>query len=659
MKGIHRWSRAQSDLSNSVHDQEDARHHAFQGSDSLGADNVSGMTRRLTEPIASTLKATLDLMAWGICLYTTAWIRIRFPFASGADSRILGLIGFTLVIQVAFGVAVGLYRFRWIYGSFDEVAALTLTALLTTATSTLANYFTSPRIAPRSVVLAGGMAALVGMAAIRYAVRLLGERLRRPNPDHPDAIRTLVYGAGSAGEQIVRAMLRDRQGRYVPVGILDDDQSKKRLTISGVRVLGKITDLANVAVTTNARAVLIATPEANAIVVATVTALAEDGKIPLIVKVLPGLGELIDQNIDVGDIRDVNEVDVLGRHQIETDVAAIAGYIRGKKILVTGAGGSIGSELCRQLHQFSPAELLMLDRDESALHSVQLSIEGRALLDTPSLILADIRDADALTKLFAERRPEVVFHAAALKHLPLLEMYPPEAIKTNVYGTLNVLDAAVRSGVERFVNISTDKAADPVSVLGYSKRAAEILTSSVASKSSGKYMSVRFGNVLGSRGSFIHAFRSQIENGGPVTVTDRDVTRYFMTIPEAVQLVIQAGSIGTNGDVLILDMGQPVKIADVARQMIRRSGRDIKILYSGLRPGEKLHEQLIGHDENAFPTSHELITRTPVPNEGIPLPVPISIPDDHDKQLDLLAGWCASERPSQLHSDDSKPSNTG
>jgi FlaA1/EpsC-like NDP-sugar epimerase len=304
----------------------------------------------------------------------------------------------------------------------------------------------------------------------------------------------------------------------------------------------------------------------------------------LTVKVLPAVSELIDGHVDVNDIRDVNEVDLLGRHQIETDISEIAGYLRGKRVLVTGAGGSIGSELCSQIHRYSPAELMMLDRDESALHAVQLSIEGRALLDTPNLILADIRDAETILQLFNQRKPEVVFHAAALKHLPLLEMYPAEAIKSNVYGTLNILDAAVRSGVERFVNISTDKAANPISVLGYSKRAAELITSQIATTAAGSYMSVRFGNVLGSSGSFIHAFRAQIENGGPVTVTDRDVTRYFKTIPEAVQLVIQAGAIGNNGDALILDMGKPVRIADVAKQRIKQSRRRLvrTILLSSL-----------------------------------------------------------------------------
>jgi FlaA1/EpsC-like NDP-sugar epimerase len=598
------------------------------------------MKSRSAEPVVSAVKALVDLGAWGLALYLAAWVRLDFPFGSVPNRALLSVFGVAIAAQATFGFVLGLYRFRWMYGSFDEVSALAITSVSTTIAIYTFNALRVPRPMPRSAILAGGLAALVGMAGARYIVRLMRERWRRPDPDHPDAIRTLVFGAGNAGEQIIRAMVRDRQARYVPVGMLDDDPAKKRLSIAGVRVLGTRADLARVLRSTNAAALLVAVPTADAELISSLTALAEEADETLTVKVLPAVSELIDGHVDVNDIRDVNEVDLLGRHQIETDISEIAGYLRGKRVLVTGAGGSIGSELCRQIHLYSPGELMMLDRDESALHAVQLSIEGRALLDTPNLILADIRDAETILQLFDERKPEVVFHAAALKHLPLLEMYPAEAIKSNVYGTLNILDAAVRSGVERFVNISTDKAANPISVLGYSKRAAELITSQIATTATGSYMSVRFGNVLGSRGSFIHAFRSQIENGGPVTVTDRDVTRYFMTIPEAVQLVIQAGAIGNNGDALILDMGKPVRIADVAKQMIKQSRKDIKIIYSGLRPGEKLHEELVGPTEVIAPTSHKLITRTPVPQITGDFFTPVDIPTTPDKQVDLLSSWC-------------------
>ena len=328
---------------------------------------------------------------------------------------------------------------------------------------------------------------------------------------------------------------------------------------------------------------------------------------------LPGISEMLDGQVGIRDVRDINLPDILGRHQIDTDIASIAGYLQGKRVLVTGAGGSIGSELCRQIHQFSPAELIMLDRDESALHSVELSIEGRALLDTPAVVLADIRDTDRIAEIFAERRPQVVFHAAALKHLPMLEQYPSEAVKTNIWGTQHVLDAARSVGVERFVNISTDKAANPISVLGYTKRIAEGLTAAVAEDSAGSYLSVRFGNVLGSRGSVLTAFAAQIADGGPVTVTDPMVDRFFMTVQEAVQLVIQAAAIGHDGEALVLDMGEPIKIDDVARQLIGLSGQDIEVVYTGLRKGEKMSEELFGDGEVGRRFSHPLISHVGVP----------------------------------------------
>jgi FlaA1/EpsC-like NDP-sugar epimerase len=315
----------------------------------------------------------------------------------------------------------------------------------------------------------------------------------------------------------------------------------------------------------------------------------------------------------VSDIRPVTPADLLGRREAEIDVQVVAGYLTGKRVLVTGAGGSIGSELCRQVRRFDPATLIMLDRDESALHMLQLSMEGAALLDRRELVVADIRDRSRLEEVFEEHRPEVVFHAAALKHLPLLEMHPGEAVKSNVFGTLNVLQVAGDAHVERLVNISTDKAADPVSVLGYSKRIAERLTAWSGTQRSGAQVSVRFGNVLGSRGSVLTAFEEQIRAGGPVTVTDADVTRYFMTVEEAVQLVIQAGAVGSSGEALVLDMGEPVRIADVAQRLIARSGRPVELIYTGLRPGEKLHECLLGAGEVDVRPVHRLITHVPVP----------------------------------------------
>jgi FlaA1/EpsC-like NDP-sugar epimerase len=330
--------------------------------------------------------------------------------------------------------------------------------------------------------------------------------------------------------------------------------------------------------------------------------------------VVPSVNDLSNPaHVQIEDVRDIDVTDFLGRQPIDTDVDAIASYLTGKRVMVTGAGGSIGSELCRQIAKFGPSELIMMDRDESALHAVQLSIHGRALLNSDDTELGDIRDARYVRELFARRSPHVVFHAAALKHLPLLEAAPGEAVKTNIWGTQNVLEAAMDSGVERFVNISTDKAANPCSVLGYSKRLAEGLTSAAAASADGTFMSVRFGNVLGSRGSVLTTFTAQIAHGGPVTVTDPRVTRYFMTIREAVQLVIQAGALGSNGDVLVLDMGEPIAIQAVAEQLIDLAGKPVEIIYTGLREGEKMHEELFGDDEDDVRPRHPLISHAPVP----------------------------------------------
>jgi FlaA1/EpsC-like NDP-sugar epimerase len=374
-----------------------------------------------------------------------------------------------------------------------------------------------------------------------------------------------------------------------------------------------------------ATALIIAVPEAGGDMVRQLSDLALDADLDL--KILPPLEELLDGVVGLGDVRAVTEVDLLGRHEIDTDIDAIAGYLTGKRVLVTGAGGSIGSELCRQISRFAPAQLAMLDRDESALHGVQLAIEGRAMLDSRNLIVADIRDEVRLRQVFEEHQPEVVFHAAALKHLPLLEMHPREAFKTNVIGTQLLLDVSRDYNIVRFINISTDKAADPVSVLGYSKRIAERLTAA-ASRGEGTCLSVRFGNVLGSRGSVLTAFRAQVEAGGPITVTHPDVTRYFMTVEEAVQLVIQAGAVGRDGEALVLDMGEPVRIDDVARRLAAQAQRPIDVVYTGLRPGEKLHEALFGADERGESPGHPRITHVCVP-PLVPETV-FALPDDLD-----------------------------
>lgn len=560
--------------------------------------------------ITSTTQFVLDILAWvlavTIALVMRSYLQAAPDIGKIVKDSLIRVLPTVSVVQAITGYVVGIYRRRWRYGSFDEVKGLILSALITTIILWVIRFFdTSVDAFPRSAIIAGGILGLFFTAASRYSWRLIREQLRRPSAQN--STKLIIYGAGEGGIQIVNTMLRNPSSQYLPVAFLDDNPKTHRLRISGVPVLGGRSEIAKATQRTGATTLLIAIPSADSTVVNEIVDIARDSK--LSVKILPVVQSLDDRQVDAADIRDLTDEDLLGRRRIKINLDEISQYLVNRRVLVTGAGGSIGSELCRQLVRFNPSEIIMLDRDESALHEVQLSIYGRALLDTPQTVLADLRDERAINEVFDTRKPHVVFHAAALKHLPLLERYPHEAYQTNVLGTATVLNAAQRTGVEVFVNISTDKAANPISVLGFSKRIAERLTADLASRTNqGKYISVRFGNVLGSRGSVLMSFRDQITKGGPVTVTHRGVTRYFMTISEAVQLVVQAGAIGQSGEVLVLDMGKPVNIHDVAEQLVKNSGKPIKIEVVGLRVGEKVHEELFADGETDERPRHPLIS---------------------------------------------------
>ena len=584
--------------------------------------------------LSSVLQFVIDMIIWSVTAIAASYARFEYqghhdPFGA-TKSSVIRVIPIVLVVQAIVGYVVGIYRRRWRYGSFDEVGGLVVATLITTSVLFVLRFFdTSLNPFPRSVIFISGFAGLCFVAASRYAWRLIREQLRRPTDQ--TAAKILVYGAGEGGIQMVNTLLRNPQSPYLPVGFLDDNPDTHRLSISGVPVLGGRDQLSNARARTGATTLLIAIPSADSALIGDISARARE--LSMDVKVLPAVQNLNERPLDTSDIRDLTDEDLLGRRKVVIDLQQISDYLVNRRVLVTGAGGSIGSELCRQLARFNPAELIMLDRDESALHEVQLSIHGRALLDTPQTVLADLRDEATINHIFDTRKPEVVFHAAALKHLPLLERYPLEAYQTNVLGTLTLLNAAQRTGVGVFVNISTDKAANPISVLGYSKRIAERVTAAVGqSATSGKYMSVRFGNVLGSRGSVLMSFRDQIAKGGPLTVTHRGVTRYFMTISEAVQLVIQAGAIGSSGEALVLDMGTPVSIYDVAKQLVANSGRPVEIEIVGLRAGEKVHEELFGEGESDTRPQHPLISHVPV----LPVDLRLLVPNPSDARETML-----------------------
>jgi FlaA1/EpsC-like NDP-sugar epimerase len=587
------------------------------------------------------LPLLVDGAAWGAGLF--AAVHARYDFAP-SRRHLAGTLA-TIVIAVALQATIGhtrqLYRGRYRFASFDEVHGVATTTTAVAFVLTIAGMLLSRPLVPVGVPAAGGAISLVLMMGVRYLRRLqLTHRLR---PDRRTTAPTVLFGAGSAAAVLIHSMLHDPKGRYVPAGLIDDDPDKRLLRLHGVPVLGGRDAIPRALADTRAELLIFAVANADAGLVREIRdrTLAAGAAF----KVVPSVSELMDHPVQVGDIREVQVTDLLGRHQIDTDLTAIGGYLTGKRVLVTGAGGSIGSELCRQIHHFRPAELLMLDRDETSLLAVQLSIDSQARLDDPSVILADVRDAGRMREIFRSRRPQVVFHAAALKHLALLQRYPAEAMKTNVLGTLNVLEAA--GSVERFVNISTDKAADPTSVLGYSKRITERLTAWTARHSDGTFLSVRFGNVLGSRGSVFTTFSTQIAEGGPVTVTHPEVTRYFMTTQEAVLLVIQAAAIGMDGEALVLEMGDPVRIAEVARQMVALSRRSIPVVYTGLREGEKLTETLFGAGETDRRPFHPLISHVEVPplapHHLIPLPSGAAPP----VLIAALAETCALPGPAE------------
>lgn len=546
-----------------------------------------------------------DSALWVVGVPFAVWLRYDFD-ATELGFGVIVTISAAVGLQAIVGLILGQYRSRWRYGTFDEARVVALTAAVVGSILTVM-FWSDPGV-PRSVpILATGI-SLFGQIAVRSVWRLY--KAHRAGHPIEGAKRLLVMGAGEGAEQVLRTLLATPRAPFVPVAMLDDDPANRQLRLSGVRVRGQLCELEAVARQERADAVLIAIPNADGSLIRTITAQAE--AIDLDVYVLPPVDRILG-GVDVGDIRPVEHADLLGRHPADIDSAVVAGYVAGRRVLVTGAGGSIGSEICRQLTRFEPSALMMLDRDESGLHSTQLSIEGRALLDNPNLILADIRDEARVHEVFAAYRPEVVFHTAALKHQPLLESHPSEGWKTNVRGTLNLLQAAAAHGVDRFVNVSTDKAADPISVLGWTKRITERLTAWANSLGDTVFVSVRFGNVLGSSGSVLKAFESQADNGGPITVTHPDITRFFMTIEEASRLVVHAGAIGEPGEVMILDMGEPVRIVDVARRFAERHDPPLEIVFTGLRSNEKLHETLTSADESGVIRDHPLISHVTVP----------------------------------------------
>jgi FlaA1/EpsC-like NDP-sugar epimerase len=514
-----------------------------------------------------------------------------------------------LFLRIAVYYRLGLYQRYWVYASAEEMWGIGLAALLSTAVVVLLFWLVAgwqPLVLNPAVVVIDLLLVIALTGATRFGVRLTRHRQVPAQKSR----QVLIFGAGHAGVMVARDMMESPQLGHAPVAFLDDDEEKHNMHILGLPVLGGQEHLEMVVRSWQISCVIVAIPSASGSIIRQITNLCDQAQVEM--KILPGMAEILNGQVTINQIRDVAIEDLLRREPVHTDVQAVRQTLAGKRVLVTGGGGSIGRELCRQILYCRPQELILLGHGENSVFEACSQLRQAGLGDTRlTSAIADVRFPGRLREVFSQTRPQILFHAAAHKHVPLMEDSPAEAVTNNVIGSQILLDAALEYDVDRLVLISTDKAVNPTSVMGASKRVAELLVQAVANESNRPYVTVRFGNVLGSRGSVVHTFKRQITAGGPVTVTDPGMKRYFMTIPEAVQLVLQAAVLGHGGEVFVLDMGKPVRIVDLARDMIRLVGckpeEDIAIEYVGLRPGEKLFEELFTDGEKYERTEHEKI----------------------------------------------------
>ncbi len=555
--------------------------------------------------------AVLILVAWRL----TFWIRFdqSIPqfYKHLLDWQVCLLV---VAIQLAVFVLFGFYNRWWRYVSTRDMWGAARGVVVACLLVDLVLYAFPPEHTarlPRGIALINLLLLLAFVAGSRLLARSL---IERPAPGGLMARgrEVVIVGAGDAGQLILRELQRSPHLGYTPIGLLDDDPRKKNLRVHGVRVLGPTSELRRVLRDGEPDEVLIAMPSASGELRQRIVDIAQEERVP--VKTLPGLNELISGDVNLaGQLRPVQVEDVLGREPVEVDLDEVAGYLARKTVLVTGAGGSIGAELCRQIARVGAGRIVLVDHSEPALFEIERELVGERGFPAALPVLADVGNRTKIRQVFEKFRPDVVFHAAAYKHVPLLEANPLEAVRNNVLATRTLADVAVEFETKRFVLVSTDKAAQPKNLLGQSKAIGEWIVQAYGSRDdvSTRFVAVRFGNVLGSSGSVIPIFRRQIERGGPVTVTHKDMTRYFMTIPEAVSLIVQAGAIGEQAHVYVLDMGEPVSIYELAENMIRLSGkvpeRDVAIRVTGVRAGEKLHEVLWNEDEAAEPTAHPKI----------------------------------------------------
>ncbi|BBB90130.1 MAG TPA: nucleoside-diphosphate sugar epimerase/dehydratase [Methylomusa anaerophila] len=510
-----------------------------------------------------------------------------------------------IVVRLVTFYFFGLYHRLWRYASISELLGIIGAVTASSIIISVFMYAIGVDL-PRSLAVINWLLVIVFVGASRMFIRVLSFMRQRQNEQ---TTRTLIVGAGDAGAMIAREICQRYYDTKKLVGFIDDDDYKQSKMLFQAKVLGKSQDIRQVAEEYKVDEIIVAIPSLAGSQLREIVQVCK--KTGCTVKVVPGIYELIDGKVTVQQLRNVDLEDLLRRDPVKLDLEQIAGYLKGKRVLVTGAGGSIGSELCRQIAKRSPQMLVLLGKGENSIYEIDRELREKYNNFAIEPVIADVRDEKRINNVFARFKPQVVFHAAAHKHVPLMEAQPEEAVRNNIFGTRNVAQAADKIGAETFIMISTDKAVNPTSVMGATKRVAELIVQTMNVVSKTKFAAVRFGNVLGSRGSVVPLFRRQIAMGGPVTITHPDMKRYFMTIPEASQLVLQAGSMASGGEVFVLDMGEPVKIVDMASDLIELSGlkpgRDIEIKFTGLRPGEKLFEELLTAEEGTASTKHEKI----------------------------------------------------
>ena len=505
-----------------------------------------------------------------------------------------------------------LYSFSWSYVSTDELISLAKATIISFLLLVVVFLVFNDRVIfqnfPRSTFLIIYFLVFMFCGAIRFSKRIYFQLFITGLEKGKE--KTLIIGAGDAGEQILRSILASRDNFYLPVGFIDDNSIKQGVAIHGLKVLGKIDKITDIARDKGVRQIIIALPSANSQTIKEAVELGRKAGVKNI-KIIPPITEIIDGQISTKDLREIEIEDLLGREPVSLDTNLIEDFVKTKKILITGASGSIGSELARQVSKFGPSELMLLDQDETGIFNISREIKAKFPYLKTESVIADIRDKHKINRIFQQFKPNIIFHAAAYKHVPLMEENPDEAIKNNIFGTEIVAKAALEFNAEKFIFISTDKAVNPVSVMGATKRAGEMICQYLNQRNGVKFISVRFGNVLNSRGSVIPIFKEQIRKGGPVTVTHPDMKRYFMVTSEACLLVMQAAQIGQGGEVFVLDMGKPVKIVDLAKELIRFSGfepdKDIPIVFTKPRQGEKLFEEILTAEEGTIATQHQKI----------------------------------------------------